>query len=170
MLCSHRRAICKLRSCYVPLSCNPLWTPRLAIHSWSRDFIKISSDRFWHDLLRLGAVWSQCSISGHTIWSPSQIRSQTFIQDWPDQVHNGVSIWRDQYNRCSQFGTIWHVYYIYVLIRSFWTYAFCCYMLRLWSRCISQSWSRIITIWATTVQLYTAWLTIDFRVSWSSTK
>ena len=58
----------------------------------------------------------------------------------------------------------------YVPIRSSRTDAFCYDCIRVWSRCFSRSWSRVITIWATTPKgIYAAGLTMGFIVSWTYT-
>ena len=143
-----------------PLSCDPLRTPRVSIRSWSWDFFEILGfNTKWCGSIRFVALGCDRIMIAQflvtrsaTIWSLLQIRSDTFEQDCPDRVHDGVQSTYDHHDRGSRFGTMWFAYMrIHVLMLSSRTDTPCCDRIRLWSRCRSRSPSGIHVpmFWAT---------------------
>ena len=160
-----------------PLSCDPLRTPRLAIRSWSWNFLWNSRfgyevmrvDMFWYDLLRSYAIHTICQFQvsrSVKVWSPVHIRSHTF----PSRI---VAIESTSGSRSDTIITIGFPESgrsdtcKYVPICSSRTDVIRYYSIRLWSRSFSRSWSRVIKIWATTgprrvyIQLDWLWTSFD---------
>ena len=144
----------------LPLSCDPLRMPRLAIRSWSWNFLwnfrfryeVMRVDTFWYNLLRWDAIQSRfvnfrCHDQSRSdlpfrydyIRSDRIVAIESTIGSGSDTI---ITIGFPELGRSDTCR--------YVPIRSSRTDALCYDCIRFWSRCFSRSWSRVITIWATT--------------------
>ena len=94
------------------MSCDPLRTPRLSIHSWSWYFFEsLGFKTKWCGSIRSDTTccaWMRydhdCSISNDTIYNNLVSPSDTI------RVHDGMQTWYDHHDRGSRFGTMWHAH------------------------------------------------------------
>ena len=134
-----------------PLSCDPLRTPQLAIRSWSRNFSNISGlNTRWCESIRSYTICCALMGYGHD-WSISGDMSCHDLisrSDTITYVPIGLS-WSRPWLGLDHHDLGRSATCRYVTIRSSRTDALCCDWIRLWTRCLSRSRSRVITIWAT---------------------